>query len=170
MNGTASGKVSPPTDRQASFLGRVVRKIVVLSIIFLAGLIVMSLTATRPSHLGLHGGSLAPVPNSPNCVSSMTDKTGFKATSIDVSKLENPIARLKEIIASDFSRVRLISEEGNYLHYEFTSLIFRFVDDAEFLYDEEQKVIDFRSASRVGHSDLGANRKRIEKIRAAIGL
>jgi len=54
-----------------------------------------------------------------------------------------------------------------YLHVEFRSTLFRFVDDVEFVIDEPQGLIHIRSASRVGYSDLGANRKRMEKIRLA---
>ena len=50
---------------------------------------------------------------------------------------------------------------------EYRSLIFRFIDDVDFLLDEKEGVIHFRSASRVGYSDLGANRKRMERIRKA---
>jgi uncharacterized protein (DUF1499 family) len=66
----------------------------------------------------------------------------------------------------DFPRVRLIKVAENYIHAEFTSLIFRFVDDVEFLYNPLKNVIDVRSASRVGYSDLGVNRARVEKIRS----
>jgi uncharacterized protein (DUF1499 family) len=55
--------------------------------------------------------------------------------------------------------------ERNYIHAEFVSAIFRFVDDVEFLFDDHQKVIQVKSASRVGYYDLGVNRRRIEKIR-----
>lgn len=59
----------------------------------------------------------------------------------------------------------MIEADEHYLHFEFTSRIFRFVDDFELLLNEEQKIIHIRSASRVGYSDLGVNRKRVEKIR-----
>ena len=72
--------------------------------------------------------------------------------------------RIKSVIAEHFSQATLVTEKDDYLHYEFTSLIFRFVDDVEFLIDADQQQIDFRSASRVGHSDLGANAKRMRKI------
>jgi uncharacterized protein (DUF1499 family) len=147
---------------------RIVRKVIVLSVIFVAGLLVMSMTAARPAHLGVHGGKLTRVPDSPNCVASMTEKEAFKADPIDVAGVEQPIEKLKLAIESAIPRSKLVTEDGNYLHYEFTSLLFRFVDDGEFLLDEEQNVIDFRSGSRVGHSDMGTNRKRIEKIRSAI--
>jgi len=43
--------------------------------------------------------------------------------------------------------------------------LFRFVDDVEFYFEDQEKVIQFRSSSRLGHSDLGVNRKRMETIR-----
>ncbi len=58
--------------------------------------------------------------------------------------------------------------QENYIRVEFTSLIFRFVDDVEFYFptaENEKMIIHIRSASRIGYSDFGANRKRIEQIR-----
>ena len=69
-----------------------------------------------------------------------------------------------KIIAS-LPRTQVVSHTNEYIHAECTSLIFRFVDDVEFLLDEEKYLIHVRSASRVGYSDLGVNRKRIETIR-----
>jgi uncharacterized protein (DUF1499 family) len=60
----------------------------------------------------------------------------------------------------------VVARTESYLHAEFTSLFFRFVDDVEFLVDDAAKVIHVRSASRLGRSDLGVNRKRVERIRA----
>jgi uncharacterized protein (DUF1499 family) len=71
---------------------------------------------------------------------------------------------LKELVGS-LPRTRLVEEDEVYLHYEFISLILRFVDDVEFLFDERAKTIHFRSASRTGYSDLGVNRRRMEEIR-----
>jgi uncharacterized protein (DUF1499 family) len=65
--------------------------------------------------------------------------------------------------------MKLIEEDETYLHYEFTSLLLRFVDDVEFLFDDETKTIHFRSASRTGYGDLGVNRKRMEQVRARVG-
>jgi len=61
-------------------------------------------------------------------------------------------------------RAEIATDKENFLHVEFTSKIFRFVDDVEF-YFNEPGVIHFRSASRIGHSDMGVNRHRIEEIR-----
>ena len=72
-------------------------------------------------------------------------------------QLERAIAGMK--------RSRLVRREANYWRAEFTSALWRFVDDVEFLFDDHARRIDVRSASRVGYSDLGVNRKRIEEIR-----
>jgi uncharacterized protein (DUF1499 family) len=72
---------------------------------------------------------------------------------------------LKTVVAG-LPRTKLIEEDENYLHYEFTSLLFRFVDDVEFLFDDGTKTIHFRSASRTGYGDLGVNRRRMEEIRS----
>lgn len=71
--------------------------------------------------------------------------------------------RLKSIVAG-MPRAKVVSSTDRYLHAEFTSALFRFVDDVEFLIDPDAKQIHFRSASRVGYSDLGANRRRMEAI------
>ena len=83
--------------------------------------------------------------------------------------------KTKDIIMStldEFSRVNVTDAKDDYIHAEFTSLIFRFVDDVEFYFpptDAADVRVDIRSASRVGYSDLGANRKRMEAIREKIG-
>jgi uncharacterized protein (DUF1499 family) len=74
------------------------------------------------------------------------------------------IDKVKSVIERNFSRTRLVEQADNYLRFEITSLIFRFVDDVEFFVDDDEHLIHFRSASRVGHSDLGANRRRMNKI------
>ena len=57
-----------------------------------------------------------------------------------------------------------VTAESNYVHAVFISRIFRFADDVEFLFDDDQKIIHVRSASRVGYYDIGVNRKRIVAI------
>lgn len=129
----------------------------------------MSLFAgKRPSNLGVQDGRLAPCPNTPNCVSSQSADTthqieplAYKSTSAEA------FAKLKQAIASQ-PRTKIITQSPNYLYAEFTSAIMGFVDDVEFYLDEGAKVIHVRSASRLGQSDLGVNRKRIETIRAKL--
>ena len=76
--------------------------------------------------------------------------------------------KIKSIITSEFSNAKLITETDGYMHFEFTSRFFRFIDDVEFLFDDKEAVVQFRSASRVGHSDLGANRRRMNKIKESL--
>jgi uncharacterized protein (DUF1499 family) len=59
----------------------------------------------------------------------------------------------------------VVKVEEDYIHAEFVSSVFRFVDDVEFSFDKTKKLIQVRSASRTGYSDLGVNRRRIEEIR-----
>ena len=59
----------------------------------------------------------------------------------------------------------MLEDSGPYIRATFTTFLFRFTDDVEFLFDDEKKLIHMRSASRVGYSDLGTNRRRCEAIR-----
>lgn len=130
----------------------------------MAGMMVFSL-GCKGSAIGLSGKALRPCPKSPNCVSSMAEdeKHHIAPLTYEGSAAEAR-ARLIAILESA-KRVEIISSTENYIHAEFTSLIFRFVDDVEFYFGDGQPIIHLRSASRVGYSDLGANRKRIEAIR-----
>ncbi|HEY9647011.1 MAG TPA: DUF1499 domain-containing protein, partial [Chroococcidiopsis sp.] len=64
-------------------------------------------------------------------------------------------------------RTKIITATSDYLYAEFSSKLMGFVDDVEFYLSPADGVIHVRSASRLGQSDLGVNRKRIEDIRAA---
>jgi uncharacterized protein (DUF1499 family) len=72
-------------------------------------------------------------------------------------------SKIRKVIEA-MPRTSVIRDEAGYLHAEFTSKVFGFVDDVEFTIDDDTKRIDFRSASRVGYYDFGANRKRMEDI------
>jgi uncharacterized protein (DUF1499 family) len=61
-------------------------------------------------------------------------------------------------------RVTLVTNEPGYIHAEARSRIFRYVDDVEFYFDESANLIHFRSAARLGQSDLGVNRERMQSI------
>jgi len=108
---------------------------------------------------------LSPCPDSPNCVSSLAEDKKHFIAPIPYNG-ETAVARyeLLEILHSS-KRARLVTIEENYIHAEFVSAIFRFVDDVEFYFDTAKKLIQMRSASRIGYSDLGVNRRRIEEIR-----
>jgi uncharacterized protein (DUF1499 family) len=115
-----------------------------------------------PSNLG----QFAPCPESPNCVSTQAKDETHAIALIAYSDDRKPAQkRLLKIIHS-FPRTQVVVERDDYFHVQFTSRVLRFVDDVEFYFAVEAGKIHFRSASRIGHSDLGVNRKRMEAIRS----
>ncbi|MDZ8027684.1 MAG: DUF1499 domain-containing protein [Nostoc sp. SerVER01] len=125
----------------------------------------MVFAGKRPNNLGVSNGKLAPCPNSPNCVSSQSADVLHQIAPLTfTSTPEEAITNLKQIIES-FPRTKIITESQDYLYAEFKSALLGFVDDVEFYLDRNANVIQIRSASRLGQSDLGVNRKRIETIR-----
>jgi len=127
----------------------------------------MFLSGKRPENLGAQGGKLAPCPTSPNCVSSMEKGSSFTSPLLFEGGGEVAWEALIGAIKG-MKSTQIITEEEAYLHAEFSSGFFGFVDDVEFLLDNEKKVIHVRSASRLGYSDLGVNRKRVEEIRTRL--
>ena len=115
--------------------------------------------------VGLVDGRLRDCPDSPNCVCSQSGDPGHTIAPLRFSiAASDAWPRLRQIIEG-LPRTRIVSADENYLHVEFTTALLRFVDDVEFLRDSERGVIHVRSASRIGHADFGANRKRMEAIR-----
>ena len=120
----------------------------------------------RPLNLGITDGKLSACPNSPNCVSSQSsDKRHFIEPLRYEGTEQQAIQRLTDVIQG-MKRCRIITIKDNYIHAEFTSAFFRFVDDVEFYFDSGTKIIHVRSASRIGYSDFGVNRKRMEEVRS----
>jgi uncharacterized protein (DUF1499 family) len=121
-------------------------------------------SGTKTLSQGIKEGMLTPCPDTPNCVSSQAEDEKHHMDPIPYTgTVDEARQRLLKVIAS-MKRAEVMADQGNYLHVVFTSMVFRFRDDVEFAFDDEKKVINFRSASRVGYSDLGVNRKRMEEI------
>ena len=123
-----------------------------------------SIASRKQPELGLHNGQLRPCPATPNCVCSE-----HQAESADVEPLgytttaEQVWAKIKQVISDTGGSV--IEEEADYLRAVYETPLLRYVDDVELRHDKKNQQIHIRSASRVGTSDMGANRKRVEKIR-----
>lgn len=118
----------------------------------------------RPQNLGAKDGILASCPSSPNCVSSQAADEGHQiAPLVFNGSAEKALARLKQVLGRR-SDTTLVAEQPGYLRVEFRTTLF--VDDGEFLLDQARGVIQVRSASRLGYSDLGKNRSRIEEVRS----
>jgi uncharacterized protein (DUF1499 family) len=122
----------------------------------------------RPTTIGLQAGRLAPCPSSPNCVCSYDSDELHKIDPLRYSSTPAAAwAALKQTIES-LERTKIITATSDYLYAEFSSKLMGFVDDVEFYLDPAAGVIQVRSASRLGQSDLGVNRQRIELIRSQL--
>jgi uncharacterized protein (DUF1499 family) len=129
-----------------------------------------SALARRPANLGVRAGRLAPCPASPNCVSSQAADESHRVEALAfVGSTAEAMQKLKQLLG-EMPRTKIVQETDDYLHAEATTRVFRFVDDVEFYLDEAAGLIHIRSASRVGHSDFGVNRGRVEKIRRQFAL
>ncbi len=128
-------------------------------------LAILSALSRRPDTLGVHDGRLSPCPETPNCVSSTATDEPHRVEPLELrGNPDEALDRLAAVVES-FPRARIVERSKTYIHAEFKSALFRFVDDVEFLVNENEERIDVRSASRVGRSDLGVNRRRVEEIR-----
>lgn len=128
-------------------------------------ILVTSCSAPRPKNLGLMDSKLHPCPDSPNCVSSFEapDNEHYWNPIQVISNKERAHKKIIGIISKNKS-AKIISKTPNYIHAEYTSSVFKFIDDVEFYFGID-KLVHFRSASRTGKSDFGVNKKRIEEIR-----
>jgi uncharacterized protein (DUF1499 family) len=142
----------------------IVALLILAPVLVLAGLGIYS-RRVGPRASGVIGGRLAPCPASPNCVASSEGAGGGQA--MEPLHYQGGMAEGKRrllAVLSEMPGAVVVADDGPYLRAEFRSRAFGFVDDVEFLFDDAAKRIDFRSASRVGYSDLGANRARMTEI------
>ena len=117
-----------------------------------------------PAGLGVNNGKLAPMPASPNAVSSQTE---------DMEKMVDPfpfkegLKETKEVIKKAllaYGNIEIHVEEQKYFHAVSTTSTMKYHDDLEFYFDEQAGLVHFRSASRVGYSDMGLNRERYNRL------
>ena len=118
---------------------------------------------TRPNNLGVSDGKLTPCPGTPNCVNSQSEAPQSKIEPLPAVS----ISELQKVVEG-MERTTIIESTDNYLYAEFKTKLMGFVDDVEFYLDRQENVIHVRSASRLGKSDLGLNRQRVEEIRAKL--
>ncbi len=147
------------------------KKIVIAAFILIAILLVVTIAfeGGRDLKVGMTEGKFTPCPGTPNCLSSQAESKEAYMAPIDTGNLETEaVMKIARTLVEKSDRAKVVEFEGKYLRAEFKSLIFRFVDDVEFYHDAQKGLLHFKSASRVGKSDLGVNRKRMEKLTALI--
>ncbi|HEY0020520.1 MAG TPA: DUF1499 domain-containing protein [Longimicrobium sp.] len=130
----------------------------------IVGAVLLSGCGGKPGRLAPPGGPLQPCPSTPNCVS--TEATDARHAMPPLPYTGTPGEALQRARAALLAepRTRIVAERPGYLHAEARSRLFRFVDDVEVVVDSAAGVVRFRSASRLGRSDMGVNRARMERF------
>lgn len=117
-----------------------------------------------PKNLGVTNGQLKAMPKSPNAVSTEATEEDKKVEPLkfkgDINKTRLTILNLLK----NYEGAKVITSEKNYIYVVFSTKTMKYKDDVEFYLNDKTKLVQFRSASRVGYSDMGMNRKRYENI------
>ena len=139
-----------------------------ISLLAVIALAVLGYRSRFTAAYGLVEGRLKRCPGTPNCVSSEPGSDPqhlIEPLTYTAEDAAQVLPRLKAIIRDMGGRIQV--ETNDYLAATFTSFVFRFVDDLELRIDTERNAVHLRSASRVGRSDFGVNRKRVALLKAA---
>lgn len=131
------------------------------------------LTAKRPATVGIVGGRLqACDPGRSNCVCSQHSQEGRSLDPHDIPSFAyvgdagDAMTRVIAVLMQQ-PRCRIVVQRPDYLHAEFSTTALGLIDDVEFLLSAPEQVIHVRSASRLGMTDFGVNRARVEELRLA---
>lgn len=125
----------------------------------------ISCSGNRPLNLGVSGHAFSPCPDTPNCVSSDAKDTKHGIPSYALAMTPSLAWQATREALLQLPRTKIVSESDGYLHAECRSALFGFVDDFELHLRSDESIIAIRSAARLGHSDFGVNRKRVEQLR-----
>lgn len=137
-----------------------------LLVLGVGGVACVGCSASRPTTLGVHAGRLTDCASSPNCVASQAAREDDHFVEPLTFTGDADVAWNAAMAAAKaLAGATVVEERDGYLWVECTSRVFRFVDDLELQLAAETRRIDVRSASRLGYSDLGVNRARIERLR-----
>ncbi|AIE74214.1 MULTISPECIES: DUF1499 domain-containing protein [unclassified Synechocystis] len=126
-------------------------------------------SGTVPENLGITNGQLAPCPDTPNCVNSQIKDDPIHG--IEPLHYQGDWADARNLVTEILGVVpgtTIVEAQDNYIRAEARSRLMGFVDDLELYFPGDRPVIEVRSASRLGESDLGVNRRRLEQIRLAL--
>lgn len=138
-----------------------------LILIFFVSGWLLSLASRKNAHVeGVVNGKLTACPATPNCFCSDYTQQRYSVAPLDYTgDAKTAWMHAQSAIAMTGGEITHVSD--HYLAATYTSRVFRFIDDVEMRLDSESQNIHIRSASRVGYSDFGANRQRVERIRNA---
>lgn len=134
----------------------------------LAALCLAACTGNSPANLGVSDSGLAPCPSSPNCVSSDAQDNNHRIAPLQLAAPATEAWQAAREQVAELPRTHIVSEAPGYLHAECRSALLGFIDDLELNLRPSEGIIAVRSAARLGYSDFGVNRERVEALRAAL--
>jgi len=134
---------------------------IIKTLIVFISLIALSCAGKPPTTIG----NFTDCPKKPNCVSTKNSYSKSYIEPIRYTGSRVEAIKILFMTLESFENSRVKNKKDNYIYVEFVSKLFGFVDDVEF-YFNKPGIIEYRSASRIGYSDLGVNRNRMESIRS----
>ncbi|MCH9612850.1 MAG: hypothetical protein S4CHLAM102_13500 [Chlamydiia bacterium] len=141
------------------------KKVLALLILILAiPFLYYFIANNRPAVGPIQSDKLPECQRAPNCIS--TSNTNSTHATAPLPGGPHAIATLKTLIETHYPNAHLVKSTPDYLHFVFTSKRLKFKDDLILYQAPNTNTVQIRSASRVGYSDLGVNRARIESIRS----
>ncbi len=144
------------------------RIFIIGTVLLITTMPLLSCSGKLPSNLGISDSRLGFCPSSPNCISSEDHDGSHKIAPFQLVKPADEVWRVTRELVSKLPRTRIVTETTDYLHAECRSFLFGFVDDLELQLRPADGVIAIRSAARLGYSDFGVNRRRVESLRAEL--
>lgn len=131
--------------------------------------VILTVYSRKQPELGLVNGQLRACPAKPNCVCSEQQVEGTFVEPLNYTiTADRAWDKVRQVIVETGGVVS--TDQGGYLHARYVTPLMRYIDDIELRIDKDEQLIHIRSASRVGHSDFGVNRKRVTRIRKAFEL
>lgn len=138
------------------------------ALLLMATIPLLSCSDKNPANLGVSASGLAPCPESPNCVSSDARDSKHRIPPLQLILPPSEALQIARKLVLELPRTRMVNETSDYLHAECRSALFGFVDDLELHLRPTEGIIAIRSASRLGYSDFGVNRSRVEALRDSL--
>jgi len=114
---------------------------------------------------GVYQGQLTPCPTSNNCVISDRRDAAHYLPAWETNQTPEQVKLKLMAILQQHPNIQIISHSEFYIHGQYRSDWFGFIDDLEFLIEEN--AVQIRSASQLGYSDFGANKKHLLIIKKA---
>ena len=143
------------------FRESVIRIVLPILVIVLAFFVWQNLHAS--GSVEIKDGRLSPCSGTPNCVNSDAQKAPHAIEPLPYTS-DKSLDKIQKFLLENY-KAKVIKKTPRYLHIVVTTRYFRFKDDLQFLVQPAEKIISVKSASRVGYSDFGTNKARIEALR-----